>query len=410
MIKYNNAHDNYMEDIIIYGYNSIGEAVYYECTRRNNTVLCFCEDTKVSKDKFVVDINVLTLDEIIEKKINGRFIICISNVRPVIEKLESAGLYTWELVNDYLREENYKRVSYKMRPYKVAVKEIESCILCHKYFQIPDSLFLRSTDLEITERCSLRCKECSNLMQYYNTPKDYSVEEVVGWVDSFLKYIDGVYEMRILGGEPFMHREIHRIVEKIVSYPKIHSIVIYSNATIMPTEEMWDIFENEKIRFELTNYGELSRNFLNIKKELDKRAIAYYVNEMDSWTPCSSIIKHGRDEKSLKKIYDGCCVKNTITLLNGRIYKCPYVANAINLKAIPEVEGEYVDLRQLEDVATDTAKSILYQYLYLKKYLFSCDYCNGRPYSGVEIEPAVQISEPLNYEKVGAGQNYEHGQ
>ena len=128
----------------------------------------------------------------------------------------------------------------------------------------------------------------------------------------------------------------------------------------MPTEEMWDIFENEKIRFELTNYGELSRNFLNIKKELDKRAIVYYVNEMDSWTPCSSIIKHGRDEKSLKNIYDGCCVKNTITLLNGRIYKCPYAANAINLKAIPEVEGEYVDLRQLEDVASDTAKSILY--------------------------------------------------
>lgn len=403
MLNYNNELGNKIEDIIIYGYSSIGEAVYQECIRRGAAILCFCEDTKVQKDRSYADVNIFSLDEIIAKGMSGKFIICISNVRPVIEKLERAGFYNWELVNDYLEKDNYIHDSFRIRPYKVAIREIESCILCHKYFKIPGSLFFRSIDLEITERCSLRCKDCSNLMQYYKNPKDYSADAVVGWVDNFLKYIDGVYEMRILGGEPFMHREIHRIIERLLLYPKIYSIVIYSNATIMPTENMWNVLDNDKVRLEITNYGELSRNFANIKRELDRRNIAYYVNEMESWTPCSSIIRHGRDEKILKKIYDECCVKNTITLLDGRIYKCPYAANAINLEAIPASEGEFVDLRQLENIAFEMARNTLRDYLIVKKYLLSCDYCNGRPYSGEEIEPAIQSSEPLSYDKVEEG-------
>jgi len=40
----------------------------------------------------------------------------------------------------------------------------------------------------------------------------------------------------------------------------------------------------------------------------------------------------------------------------------------------------------------------------LKKFVFDidypkiCDYCNGRPFTAPEIEPAVQLSKPLDYE------------
>lgn len=390
-----------MEKIIIYGYSSIGEAVYQECMRRKLSILCFCEDTKVQKSEVYAKLDLFSFDEIVNRKLDGKFIICIPNARPVIKKLEDAGYSNWTLVNEYLSEEHYFHDTFTIKSREIAIKEIEECILCHQYLKMSDKIFLKSIDLEITEKCSMRCRDCSNLMQYYKNPKNYSARELIDSIDTLLKYIDVIYEIRVLGGEPFMHSEIHRIIERLISYQNVYRIVIYTNATIMPTEEMWDVFENEKVEFEMTDYGKLSRNFFNIEQELDKRKIVYEIIEMKGWTQCSSIIKHGRGQEEVEKIYKECCAKNLVTLLDGKIYKCPYMANAMNLKAIPTVEGEFIDLNQLENMRRETAKQKLRGYLFSKEYFTSCDYCEGRPYSGEEIKPAVQISEPRNYSVVG---------
>ena len=390
-----------MEKMIIYGYSSIGEAVYQECIRRELPILCFCEDTKVQKSEVHAKVNLFSFDEIVNRKLNGRFIICIPNARPVIKKLENAGYSNWVLANEYLSEEHYFQDTFTMKSSRIAVKEIEECIVCHQYLKMQDKLFLKSIDLEITEKCSMRCRDCSNLMQYYKEPRNYSERELIDSIDKLLKYIDAIYEIRVLGGEPFMHPEIHRIIEKLISYQKVYRVVIYTNATIMPTEEMWNVFENKKVEFEMTDYGKLSRNFFNIKQELDKRDIVYEIIEMSGWTQCSSIIKHGRGQEEVKNIYNECCAKNLVTLLGGKIYKCPYMANAMNLKAIPVIEEELINLNQLEDMGLETAKQKLKEFLHEKEFFTSCDYCEGRPYNGEEIEPAVQISKPRYYSVLG---------
>lgn len=165
----------------------------------------------------------------------------------------------------------------------------------------------------------------------------------------------------------------------------------------MPTSEMWNVLDNKKVEFVITDYGKLSRNLSDIKKELDRRGILYEIIKMGGWTQCSSIIRHGREVEEEKKIYNGCCAKNLITLLDGKIYKCPYMANAMNLKAIPSKEGEYINLRYLKNMELEKAHRILKEFLFSKEYFVSCDYCEGRPYCGKEIEPAVQITEPRNY-------------
>ena len=386
-----------MEKVIIYGYSSVGEAVYQECIRRNLSIVCFCEDTKVQKNEAYAKVELYSLDEIVNRKLDGKFIICIANARPVIKKLEDAGYYNWELSTEYLMEDFYPHVAFTMKSREIAIKEIKECILCHRYLEMPNKIFLKSVDLEITEKCSMCCRDCCNLMQYYKNPKNYSVDEVIDSVDDLLKYIDAVYEIRVIGGEPFMHPEIHRIIEKLILYHNVYRIMIYTNATIMPTTEMWNVLDNKKVEFEITDYEKLSRNFSNIKKELDKRKITYEVIKMEGWTQCSSIIRHGREAKESRKIYNGCCAKNLITLLDGRIYKCPYMANAMNLKAIPLAEEEFIDLQQLQDIEIEAARQKLKKFLFSKEDFMSCDYCEGRPYSGEEIEPAVQISEPRSY-------------
>jgi len=56
---------------------------------------------------------------------------------------------------------------------------LDVVIDCHKRLLDPSDIFLRSVDLVITEKCSLKCKDCANLMQYYTKPQDGSVEGVI---------------------------------------------------------------------------------------------------------------------------------------------------------------------------------------------------------------------------------------
>ncbi len=386
-----------MEKVIIYGYSSVGEAVYQECMRRKIPVLCFCEDSVIQKSKASAETNIFSLEEIKLKNLEGKFIICIPNALPVIKKLEKAGYKNWELAAGYLFKDHYIHDLFTIKSREIAIREVESCILSHHYLEKPDKLFLRTIDLEITERCSMRCRDCSNLMQFYKKPKNHSVEAVISWLEDLLKYADEIYEVRILGGEPFMHQGVHKIIEKILPFLQIHRISIFSNATIMPTKDMWDIMENSKVGFEITNYGVLSRKLSEIQGELDKRGIAYNIHEMGGWTQCSNIEKHGRSRQALKELYAECCAKNLTTLLDGKVYKCPYIANAVNLKAIPLMEGEYIDLSQLGDMELEAAKRTLKYYLYSKECFESCDYCSGRLFQSEEIEPAIQISEPRAY-------------
>ena len=43
---------------------------------------------------------------------------------------------------------------------------------CEKYYDnAKDVLNLKAMDIVVTERCSMKCRDCSNLMQYYVKPQ-----------------------------------------------------------------------------------------------------------------------------------------------------------------------------------------------------------------------------------------------
>ena len=53
--------------------------------------------------------------------------------------------------------------------------------------------------------------------------------------------------------------------------------------------------------------------------------------------------------KRFKRSFKQCCVKYVYTLLDGKLYRCPFIANANNLKAIPDNPSNYVDLFSKRD-------------------------------------------------------------
>ena len=60
----------------------------------------------------------------------------------------------------------------------------------------PDKLWLYSLDVMVTERCSLRCKDCSNLMQYYAHPQHTDLYQIKTSLDRLLEKADGLRSNR----------------------------------------------------------------------------------------------------------------------------------------------------------------------------------------------------------------------
>ena len=71
---------------------------------------------------------------------------------------------------------------------------LKAAELCHKSFLKKDNKFLHSVDIVISEKCTLNCKDCANLMQYYEDAKNIDFEMVVRDFENLVSKIDHIFE------------------------------------------------------------------------------------------------------------------------------------------------------------------------------------------------------------------------
>jgi len=253
-----------------------------------------------------------------------------------------------------------------------------------------------SLDLVITEKCSLKCEKCSNLMQYYQKPENYKIEEITKSVDNILECIDTIKELRLIGGEPFMNKELYKVIDLYSEEKKIESIIIFTNGTIIPDERNMESLKNKKIKLYITDYGKLSKNINELIKKLKDKNINYFLNKLEKWNLFPELKERKCSNEQIKQMYVECCCKTLLTVIKGKLFCCPFLANAENIKAIPSFENEYVDCNG-NDIDINDLKGKIKFMLFEKEYFKGCSYCGGRTGQEVQIEPAVQINNPLEY-------------
>jgi len=104
-----------------------------------------------------------------------------------------------------------------------------------------------------------------------------------------------------------------------------------------------------------------------------------------------------KKEKELEHLFNNCCNSDLISLLHGKLYRCPFSANGVNLKAIPQNESDEVNLMN-DNLTNKELRDQIKKLCYDKKYLTACSYCNGRDYSSVNVPSALQAKKPLEFE------------
>lgn len=268
---------------------------------------------------------------------------------------------------------------------------VETVVKCHAAYLDADRVFLRSVDLMITERCSLKCKDCANLMQYYEKAQDIPLDKLKKDFDDLVASSDEIHEIRLIGGEPFMNKDIYKAIAHVTASPKVGRLVIYSNATIPLREDQLDVMRDPKVVFSLTDYGSLSKNTDGVAAFLERHGIPYRRHLPENWTDSGVIEDNGKGEPELKTLFNECCGKNLFTVSDGKLYRCPFAANADRLHAVPPDPRNGVSLK--------ASHAEIRGYIYDIEFLPACQFCRGRSFSSPEIVPAIQTKRPIDYKK-----------
>ena len=378
------------------------EAIANACRDNGIAVAAFCDNETRKLQKSYCGLEVVHTPTLPKRFPKARLIIAYHNMQESVNQLSALGYDEFhsplELLKNYDVSKHKHRISQSYMQNKISI-----CIKSHELYFDEAKTYMRSLDVMITTKCSLKCESCANLMQYYIAAKNTD-HEILSAIEILDNNVDAISEFRVIGGEPLMNRGWAHIVNGINEKNAERQIFIYTNGTIAPKDEQLETFHGKNVNFIITDYGKLSRNINKLTEKLTKHGISYVSKPADNWVDCSSIRHHKRTVSELEEVFKQCCAKYLYTLLHGRLYTCPFIANAANLNAIPDNPANYVDLFS----KTHNVKQQIRRLVKVAKFFPACDFCDGRPrdpttaleYDGKGmITPGHQTSKPMPYKQ-----------
>lgn len=235
----------------------------------------------------------------------------------------------------------------------------------------------------LTERCTLRCKECDNLMRHFKSPKELN-DDVIK--DSLRKIIDAVDVLsccELIGGEPFLANSLGRVINFLLNEEKVMRIEITSNGTILPKQEDIPLLCNDKVTVRLSDYRNIvdQSRFIDCMKE---NGIKLESMPKGMWLANGSVEQRGRSADKLLQQYDRCSSgKICKTLWEDVLFVCARAASLAALGCIGKEQAikvsESVNLR--EEIIRFMCNPLVN----------ACGYCDNESGEEQMVEAAEQV-------------------
>lgn len=380
--------------IVIFGTGEFGKIVHHCLVRAGYSPVAFIDLNERNIGRDLQGIPIIGISGSISSTIvlaSNR-----NNYQHLYSLLGKYRLTNVEECDDYLEYIDYETLEVNWSRERVK-SEIRTHLSRSKNRKTSnEELVVNSLDVVVTEKCSLKCKDCSNLMQYYQSPVTVQEESLLNNLKSILDALEYVTELRFIGGEPLLFKGIYGAIEEICNFNNFEELIIFTNGTIAPKGHQLEKLKDERIRFQISDYGKISRRTEQLILRLDEHNIRYVNDRVTAWQDCAQIERKERTLDETESVFANCCVNDAFTLLHGKVYGCPFGAHAENLSAIPVSES---DSFLVSGQSGKTISDGFGELISLSSYR-ACDYCNGRDYSVSVVEAAVQVKVPIPYQRV----------
>lgn len=302
------------------------------------------------------------------------------------------------MMNLFIRVGSVVEPEYRDRKHKNIVSSgLILCALCIKHFKrIIDSftgkyVVIPRLEIAITSRCSLKCRNCVSLMQFYDKPCDVDTDLNILSLRKILNSVDQVNQLKILGGEPFMHKDLYKIINEASNHSSVKKIMVVTNGTIVPKgEDLLHSLSNDKVVVRISYYGEVSRNVEAIKEVCTDNNIECSAKfERELWQFPGNPYKRNKNTKDLKRQYSRCSASLCNSLLGGKLHHCSRSSNGMNMGVIPDEPEDYFDIMQ--DISRSEVRKEIIHFTYNDKgYITACDYCDMATNETYDVIPGEQ--------------------
>ena len=372
------------QNIVIYGAGIYGE-IAFQCLRTwGIRAYCFADRNENLKEKY--GLPVIKPTEI--KKIDNSVILLasVNYLKDMVEFLLSQGVTNFynitELLEAEIETENMSEYQQDIMKNKGGYQFALDNVFSNKFT-------IRNIDLVITEYCNLRCRDCGSLIPYYKKPTHIKLDEILSPLDNFLNAIDQLYELRILGGEPFLYPSIGELLDACGKLSKVKRIVIYTNSTVIPENMIFERMKENRVVLHMSDYGTYSGKVKEIQEKCLEYGVDFYVHEYNEWRDMGTTELRNYDLDTVKKIYQICDNAKCPSFYRGKLYICPRAAHGESIGAFKNSQGEYVDFNKKTDTAEKRKE--LMALLYERDIFSACYYCNGNSIHAKPIAAAVQL-------------------
>ena len=248
-----------------------------------------------------------------------------------------------------------------------------------------DRCVLAKIDTVITSRCSLKCKNCNIFVPHINNRQDIDFAELKQNFDIFFDSVDYVYEYTLLGGEPFVHKDIIGIIDYLgMEYrSRIGGINLISNGTVMPSKELVGCLKKNKVTVHISDYTKAvaySEKLENVTRCFEEAGIAYYVIPNNTWKDI--VYPRMTYQTEDAKTHMLACGHSTHSVGDGKLYWCDVAYAAEKFLGFPSKADDYLDLEENRRNHTkyESALNILKYFLgdvNGKGYMSLCEKCAG---------------------------------
>lgn len=320
------------------------------------------------------------------------------SIKCILQTLSSHGVVLEkDLIND-VRFMNYMK-------YELLRSDVSSNYedYFQKQFPLRKKLFLNNDYLIIpkivfalSNECSLQCKNCSMLMPLYKENWHVTIDEAKNNIDSLLSAVDEVLNFNVIGGEPFIYKDLDKVLDYLLKLDKVKQVSVFTNGMNKPNESVLALLKNPKISVVLSDYGNLVKmsEFVVL---LEENHINLSVRSDNYWIDFGGVQSRKRDESELRQSFDNCMFSgNCKALLGDKFFVCERAARLYALKCGYESTRDYISIsssKSKEELANGIKQ------LFAADVADACNYCDSGVLPQKMINAGEQFKQRYNISK-----------
>ena len=267
-----------------------------------------------------------------------------------------------------------------------------------------DNILFDRFAINVTFRCTLKCKLCCVYVPYYPKPvPHYSYEELAKCAKRIFELADYVRIFTVTGGEPLLHKQLPEVFDYLRQFRNnIGRLELITSGTLIPNDKLTISLKNSDARVLMDDYGPaLSTKADEVVSVLEAIGVPCerrYQRDDDKGAYCEgwfNVLEFSEFPISYeegKKLFSDCLQANVLRCnptINGKIYVCPAYEYCVRLGKIPLDPDLYIDLY-------DDVTPLPEQKEKVRKFLEidhqpSCRYCNGFLTTSRRFVPGEQL-------------------